>query len=97
MLRLIKLIFLLAVFMIGVAFTLLNSHTVEINYYFGTLSVPLSLLIVLAVALGAVLGLVVYLMKMAGARRKISKLRKSVNNSEKEQALAEDMVLRDSF
>ncbi len=41
---------------IGLTFAVLNAGTVELKYYLGTLSMPLALLMVITLLVGALLG-----------------------------------------
>ncbi len=59
--RLLSLILLLAAVLLGITFALLNSNSVVVNYYVGTKNLPLSLLIVAALAVGVFIGWVVSL------------------------------------
>jgi putative membrane protein len=63
----------LAVF--GIVFAVLNAEPVPFNYYFGKLEVQLSLMLVLAIALGAVLGLFAGAAMLVRSRREVAKLR----------------------
>ncbi|RMD78003.1 MAG: LapA family protein [Gammaproteobacteria bacterium] len=86
MARLIRFIFLLLVFVVGVAFTLRNAHPVKVDYYLGTAELPLSLLLVIALALGAVLGLVAGMAMVVRQRRRVAELRKAMGRKERELA-----------
>jgi putative membrane protein len=54
--RLIKFILLLAVIALTVSFALLNSQSVAIDYYFGTLELPLTVFVFIALVAGWCLG-----------------------------------------
>lgn len=84
MLRLIYLFLALFVIILGVAFSVLNADYVTLNYYLGFIELPLSLVLVLAMIVGATLGVVASLSFIIGARRKASKLKRSVEVAEKE-------------
>jgi putative membrane protein len=53
--RFLKLIFILLIMMIGAAFAVMNAEAVRLNYYFGVEELPLSVILVAALALGAIL------------------------------------------
>ncbi len=55
--RLIKLLIILVLIIIGAAFAVHNSETVTLNYYFGVQDMPLSLLLVGTLIVGAVIGM----------------------------------------
>jgi len=54
--KLIKLILMLLFLIIGVAFTVLNSESVSLDYYFSILELPLSIVLIISMSFGAVLG-----------------------------------------
>ncbi len=94
MARIIKFVVLLIVFVIGLVFALLNDQAVQINYYFGSTEVPLSLVAVLSLVLGALVGMVVSLAILVKAKRQVSSLRKSVNVAERELANLRAMPIK---
>ncbi|MBI3562307.1 MAG: LapA family protein [Gammaproteobacteria bacterium] len=71
-------------FIIGVAFALLNSQSVTLNYYFDSIDAHLSLLLLLAVLSGAVLGVIVSLMVVLKSHREVARLRKAIQLAERE-------------
>lgn len=54
--KLIKLVFFLFFLLIGAAFAVLNAELVNLDYYFGSLQLPLSVVLIAFMALGAGLG-----------------------------------------
>ncbi len=73
--RYLKLIFILLIMMIGAAFAVMNAETVQLNYYFGVKEFPLSVVLVAAVALGAILGVLATLGSSLKLRRENMSLR----------------------
>jgi len=57
--RLIGFLFLVALVVIGLSFAVLNSQPVSLNYYLGYRDIPLSMIVVLSLATGAVIGALV--------------------------------------
>ncbi len=86
MARVIRFVFLLLVFVAGVAFTLRNAHPVKVDYYLGAAELPLSLLLVIALALGAAAGLVAGMTMVLRQRRRVAELRKAMGRTERELA-----------
>lgn len=84
MLRLVYLFMALFVVILGVAFSVLNAENVTLHYYLGSIELPLSLILVLAMIVGAVLGVFASLSFIIGSRRSSSKLKRSVEQAEKE-------------
>ncbi|MCW8902467.1 MULTISPECIES: lipopolysaccharide assembly LapA domain-containing protein [Sedimenticola] len=73
--RFLKLIFILLIMMIGAAFAVMNAETVRLNYYFGVKELPLSVILVAAVGLGAILGVLATLSSSLRLRRENMSLR----------------------
>lgn len=82
--RLIRLILLLALLIVALGFALLNAESIQVDYYLGKLSIPLSLALVVVLAVGAVIGMIASLGMVLRAKRQNAKLRKQVKNSEKQ-------------
>jgi len=72
------------VFIIGLIFSAKNTHEVVINYYLGSVSMPLSVVIIASIVIGLFLGAVI--MSMSGLRKRyeINQLQKKLNISEQE-------------
>lgn len=73
--RYLKLIFILLIMMIGAAFAVMNAEPVRLNYYFGVQELPLSVVLVGAVGLGAILGVLATLSGSLRLRRENMSLR----------------------
>lgn len=54
--KLIKLFLFLAFLLIGAAFAVLNSSTIELDYYFSVIELPLSVVLIAFMSIGAFLG-----------------------------------------
>jgi lipopolysaccharide assembly protein A len=85
--RFIKLFILIFVMLFGAVFTVLNSETIPVNYYFGTRDMPLSLVLTLVLGVGVLLGLLSGMGRIVGLKREIQMLKrrsemvsKEVNN-----------------
>jgi len=94
--RVIGLIVLLVVLVLGLSFSLLNAHPVTVEYYLGKTDLPLSLALVIALFLGAVLGVLASLGIVVRQRRALSKLRKRVNDAERELSQLRTLPIKDS-
>ncbi len=84
--RLISFVVLLAVLVVGIYFGLLNADPVTINYYFGTYETPLSLVMVVSVLLGALLGAIASIGIVFRMRKRINRLRREKTSTERELA-----------
>lgn len=87
---------LLLVMLLGLSFALMNANSVRLMYYFGEVQAPLSLVVVLAIALGAFLGVLASMGMVVGQKREIAKLRKSVKIAEEEVSNLRSLPLKDS-
>ena len=54
--RIAKLILVFVILLIGLAFHLKNNQLIELNYYVGVISLPMSWLVVLVLFIGSMLG-----------------------------------------
>ncbi|MGD8937349.1 MAG: LapA family protein [Thiogranum sp.] len=82
--RLLGFVFLLTLTVIGLSFAVLNSQPVSLNYYFGTRDVPLSLIVVCALAGGALLGVLAGLAVILRLKAQAGQLRRQLRNAQKE-------------
>jgi len=84
MVRLIGFLFLVVLIVIGLSFAVLNSQPVSLNYYFGYRDVPLSMVVVLALAGGAVIGVLVGAGTIIKLKAQAGQLRRRLRNAEKD-------------
>ncbi|MCS3902291.1 uncharacterized membrane protein YciS (DUF1049 family) [Methylohalomonas lacus] len=82
--RLLKLSLVLVVFLIGLAFHLRNDQFVNFNYYLGSFDLPFSFFMVLALALGAVLGVLACMPLVLTLKRENMKLSKQASLAARE-------------
>jgi len=68
---------------LGVSFSLLNAGSVTVNYLLGSLVLPVSFLIVISVAIGALLGMFFCMFSLLRQKANIRGLRKKVESLEK--------------
>jgi len=84
--KLIYTILVLIIILLGITFAVLNAENVQLNYYFGSQQLPLSLALVLAMFVGAILGVVASFNLILRSRREVARLRKAAEMAEKEIA-----------
>ncbi|MCP3668496.1 MAG: DUF1049 domain-containing protein [Gammaproteobacteria bacterium] len=82
--RFLKLLFLLLVMMIGAAFAVMNADVVTLNYYFGSSALPLSVVLVGAVAVGSLIGVVAIMFRVIGLKRENAELRQKAHLASQE-------------
>lgn len=82
--RIAKLITVLVILLFGLAFHLKNNQLIAVNYYLGEIELPLSLIIVLILIAGSLLGILASLPAIIKLKQQNLKLDKQVKNNEKE-------------
>ncbi len=80
MVRVLKVILLLVVVLVGLELHVKNHQLAVVDYYLGTVQLPVSLLIACTLLLGAVLGVLVNLSVVVRLRRKIGELKRSLKS-----------------
>ena len=93
--RLLVYLLFFVVLLICVGFAVINAEPVAVSYYFGTLLAPLSLIVVIAIIAGAILGVVAGLGMVLKAKRETSGLRKELRLKEKEVSNLRAIPIRD--
>ncbi len=93
--RIIFLVVFLLVLVVGLSFALMNAETVMLSYYFGTISAPLSIVVVVSLAAGALLGVLACMGMALGLKQEIARLRRSVKVAEKEVENLRSLPLKD--
>lgn len=81
--RLIGFLFVVALAVTGLSFAVLNSQPVSLNYYFGYRDVPLSMIVVLSLAAGAVIGVLVSAGQIVRLKAQAGQLRRKLRYLEK--------------
>ncbi len=82
--RILLWLLIIIVVLAGVSFSVLNADSVIVDYYFAKGEVPLSIVIVGALAIGALLGIASTFWAMFRLRREISRLKKQLKVKEQE-------------
>ncbi|MCU7882022.1 MAG: DUF1049 domain-containing protein [Candidatus Thiodiazotropha sp. (ex Lucinoma aequizonata)] len=76
--RFIKLFVVILIMMLGAVFTVLNADMIEVNYYFGSRELPLSLILTAALWMGVILGVIAIagMGRVFGLKRKVNLLKR---------------------
>ncbi|MCB1830208.1 MAG: LapA family protein [Chromatiaceae bacterium] len=93
--RFFKLLFILLVMLVGAAFAVMNAENVNLNYYFGSTVLPLSVVLVGAVCFGAVLGMLAGLGGLASLKRENASLRREARLASQEVQNLRTMPIKD--
>ncbi|PWG63466.1 lipopolysaccharide assembly protein LapA domain-containing protein [Spiribacter halobius] len=94
--RLIALVIAVLVVALGLSFAMLNAESAELNFYFGQLSMPISLWMVIAVVVGAVLGVLSSVGMVFRQRRQLARLRRQIADAEKELSELRKLPIRNN-
>ena len=84
MVRLLGFLLLLVLVVLGLSFAVLNSEPVALNYYFGYRDIPLSMIVVLSLVAGALIGVLVSLGMILRLKRQAAGLRRKLRAAEKD-------------
>lgn len=82
--RLLGFLVVLALIVLGLSFAVLNSEPVALNYYFGYQDIPLSMIVVLSLAAGAVIGVLVSAGLILRLKAQAAGLRRKLRRAEKD-------------
>lgn len=82
--RLLGFLFLVVLVVLGLSFAVLNAQSVSLNYYFGYRDIPLSMVVVLSIAVGAVIGVLVSAGLILRMKAQTRQLRRKLRNAEKD-------------
>ncbi len=96
MVRIVYSFIFLVLVIFGIVFAVLNAEPVKLNYYFGSEEVPLSLILVFAMIVGAILGVIASASMIISNQLEVKKLRKSVELAEKEVTNLRAIPIRDN-
>lgn len=93
--RLFVFLFILVVVVLGLGFAVLNAEPVAVNFYFGTMDAPLSMVVVFAIVVGAALGVIASLKMVLVQRRRAGKLQRQVQLAEQELKNLRELPIKD--
>jgi len=93
--RIIFLVVFLLVSVVGLSFALMNAETVMLSYYFGTVSAPLSIVVAIVLAIGALLGVSACMGMVLSLKRENARLRRNMKIAEKEVENLRSLPLKD--
>lgn len=93
--RIFSLIVFILIVIIGVTFALLNDGQVTLNYYIGTKQLPVSLLIILCLGVGALVGIFVTLFPLFRLKRSNWQLKRRIKQVEQEVQNLRSIPIKD--
>ena len=80
--RLFSIIILLLFMAFGVAIAIVNAEEVVFNYYYGSITQPLSILLVGAIMLGAILATIIHSFVILNLRHQLRRAQRMANKTE---------------
>lgn len=93
--RLVSLFLLVSLILLGLAFAVINSKPVELNYFLASREVPLAMTLVLTLAFGALIGLLFSLGMVIRLKRETLRLRRQVQIAEQEVVNLRNIPIKD--
>lgn len=94
--RLLGLILIFAIVIFGLSFAVINSDPVALNYYIGTIELPLALVLASVFGVGALFGVFVCLGPLLKSKRAASRMRKKASVAEQEVHNLRALPLKDA-
>jgi putative membrane protein len=91
----VNLIIFLLVLTLGLSFAILNAEPVELDYYFGSQRLSLSLVVLITLIMGVLAGVVASLGVIIKLKREVSRLRKANQAVDAELASLRTLPLKD--
>lgn len=91
----VNLIIFLLVLTLGLSFAILNAEPVELDYYFGSQRLSLSLVVLITLIMGVLAGVVASLGVIIKLKREVSRLRKANQVVDAELASLRTLPLKD--
>ena len=82
--RIVTIAIFITVFAIGAAFSAINTDPIAINYYLGSITAPLSVIVVLSIVTGIILGAAIIFTNTLRLRYENRRLQKKLTISEQE-------------
>ncbi|HHJ13800.1 MAG TPA: LapA family protein [Gammaproteobacteria bacterium] len=95
MLRLLNVLFLIVLVVLGISFAVLNADPVPLNYYFGYREIPLSMVVVVSLAVGAVIGVLASMGILLRQKHQLFRLRRQLKTVEKQAAEGAELLPAD--
>ena len=93
--RIFMAMFYLLIVILGISFAALNATSVQINFYFKSLLLPLSFVIAVTLFLGVIIGFCLFLFRYYGLRLEKHKLQHQLRLTEKEIKNIRSIPLQD--
>jgi putative membrane protein len=93
--RLLMLVFYILLIIIGVSFAALNATSVQVNFYFKTVSMPISVLMTIMLGVGIIIGFILFITRYWRLKVEYRKMKNQLKLTEKEIKNLRSIPLQD--
>ena len=93
--RLLMLVFYILLIIIGVSFAALNASSVAVNFYFKTVSMPISVLMTIMLGVGIIIGFILFFSRYWRLKIECRKIKGQLKLTEKEIKNLRSIPLQD--
>lgn len=93
--RILLLIFYILLIVIGVSFAALNASLVDVNFYFQTVSMPISVLMTIMLGIGMIIGFLLFINRYWRVKIEYRKMKNQLKLTEKEIKNLRSIPLQD--
>ncbi|KTC78676.1 LapA family protein [Legionella cincinnatiensis] len=93
--RILMLVIYILLIVIGVSFAALNATSVDVNFYFETLSMPISVLMTIMLGIGVVIGFILFIVRYWRLKAECHRLKNQLKLTEKEIKNLRSIPLQD--
>lgn len=93
--RLLMLVAYLFVIVVGVSFAALNASSVQVNFYFKTISMPVSVLMTMMLGVGILIGFLLFILRYWRLKCEFRKIKSQLKLTEKEIKNLRSIPLQD--
>ncbi len=93
--RILLLVFYILLIIIGVSFAALNASSVPVNFYFKTVSMPISVLMTIMLGVGIIIGFLLFITRYWRVKIECRKMKNQLKLTEKEIKNLRSIPLQD--
>ncbi|EHL31126.1 lipopolysaccharide assembly protein LapA domain-containing protein [Legionella drancourtii] len=93
--RIVMLVIYILLIIIGVSFAALNAASVDVNFYFKTVSMPISVLITIMLGIGILIGFILFIGRYWRLKAECNRIKNQLKLTEKEIKNLRSIPLQD--
>ena len=95
--RIVMILFYLLLIMVGVSFAALNASFVVVNFYFSTMKMPISVVMMMMLGIGIVVGFFIFSLRYWRLKSDCRRLRQQLKMTEQEIKNLRTMPVKDNY